>query len=86
MATVHIDRLLETCIKQGASDIHLVTGRPPVLRLHGGLRSLETKVLEPDEYLRPEMSATVTFFENLGEGNERTSHTDKRPGKDLPAR
>jgi twitching motility protein PilT len=46
---IHIDRVLETCIKQGASDIHLVTGRPPVLRLHGGLRSLETKVLEPDD-------------------------------------
>lgn len=47
--TIHIDRVLETCIKQGASDIHLVVGRPPVLRLHGGLRSLETKVLEPDD-------------------------------------
>ena len=47
--TVHIDRVLETCIKQGASDIHLVTGRPPVLRLHGGLRSLETKVLDSDD-------------------------------------
>ncbi len=50
MATsIHIDRVLETCIKQGASDIHLVVGRPPVLRLHGGLRSLETKVLESDD-------------------------------------
>ena len=47
--TVHIDRLLETCIKQGASDIHLVTDRPPVLRLHGSLRSLETKVLDSDD-------------------------------------
>jgi twitching motility protein PilT len=47
--SIHIDRVLETCIKQGASDIHLVVGRPPVLRLHGGLRSLETKVLEPDD-------------------------------------
>jgi len=47
--TVHIDRLLETCIRQGASDIHLVTDRPPVLRLHGGLRSLETKVLDSDD-------------------------------------
>lgn len=47
--TIHIDRVLETCIKQGASDIHLVVGRPPVLRLHGGIRSLETKVLEPDD-------------------------------------
>ncbi|MBI9017386.1 MAG: type IV pilus twitching motility protein PilT [Phycisphaerae bacterium] len=49
MATIHIDRVLETCVKQGASDIHLVTGRPPVLRLHGGLRSLETKVMDADD-------------------------------------
>jgi len=49
MATLHIDRILETCIKRGASDIHLTVGRPPVLRLHGRLRSLETKVLEPED-------------------------------------
>ncbi|MCK5269512.1 MAG: type IV pilus twitching motility protein PilT [Sedimentisphaerales bacterium] len=49
MSRIHIDRVLETCIKQGASDIHFVTGRPPVLRLHGGLRSLETKVLDGDD-------------------------------------
>ncbi|MCK6455626.1 MAG: type IV pilus twitching motility protein PilT [Phycisphaerae bacterium] len=49
MATLHIDRILETCIKRGASDIHLSVGRPPVLRLHGHLRSLETKVLEPED-------------------------------------
>lgn len=49
MSTLHIDRILETCIKRGASDIHLTVGRPPVLRLHGRLRSLETKVLEPED-------------------------------------
>jgi len=49
MATLHIDRLLEACIKQGASDLHLVTNRPPVLRIDGRLRSLETKVLDPDD-------------------------------------
>ena len=49
MATLHIDRLLEACIKMGGSDLHLVTGRPPVLRMHGRLRSLETKILEPDD-------------------------------------
>ncbi len=47
MATVSIDRLLETCIKSGASDLHLHVGRPPTLRLHGRLRALDTKVLEP---------------------------------------
>ena len=49
MATLHIDRMLETCIKRGASDIHLSVGRPPILRLHGRLRQLETKVLEPED-------------------------------------
>lgn len=49
MATVNMDRLLQACVSQGASDIHLVVGRPPVLRIDGQLRSLETKVLESDD-------------------------------------
>src|SRR4030043_347749 len=49
MATVNMDRLLQACFSQGASDIHLVVGRQPVLRMDGRLRSLETKVLEPDD-------------------------------------
>jgi len=49
MATIHIDRLLETVVKQGASDLHLTVGRPPVVRLHGHMRSLETKVLAPED-------------------------------------
>jgi twitching motility protein PilT len=49
MAEIHVDRLLETCIKRGASDLHLHVGLPPCLRLHGRLRNLETKVLEPDD-------------------------------------
>ena len=49
MATVNMDRLLQACVSQGASDIHIVTGRPPVFRIDGRLRSLETKVLGPDD-------------------------------------
>jgi len=49
MATVNMDRLLQACVVQDASDIHLVVGRPPVLRVDGRLRSLETKVLGPDD-------------------------------------
>ena len=49
MATIHIDRLLETVVRQHASDLHLTVGRPPVIRLDGHLRSLETKVLTPDD-------------------------------------
>jgi len=49
MGTLHIDRLLETVIKKGASDLHLTVGRPPVIRLHGHLRNLETKTLTPED-------------------------------------
>jgi len=49
MATVNMDRLLQACVTMGASDIHLVVGRPPVFRIDGRLRPLETKVLEPDD-------------------------------------
>ena len=49
MSTIQIDRLLDTVIRSGASDIHMCVGRKPTLRLHGGLRNVDTKVLEPDD-------------------------------------
>ncbi len=49
MATILIDKLLHACIKQGASDIHITVGQPPVFRLHGRMRKLETKVLESED-------------------------------------
>ena len=49
MSTVQIDRLLDTVVKTGGSDLHLTTGRQPTVRLHGGLRNLQTKVLDSDD-------------------------------------
>ena len=49
MATLQIDKLLNACIRQGASDIHTTTGQPPTFRLHGRMRRLETKTLEPED-------------------------------------
>jgi len=49
MSTIQIDRLLDTVIRQGASDLHLTVGRKPTLRLHGSLRNLDTKVLDADD-------------------------------------
>ncbi len=49
MSTVQIDRLLDTIVKQGASDLHISVGRPPTIRLHGSLRSLATKVIESED-------------------------------------
>ena len=49
MATLHIDRLLETTIKQKASDLHLTVGKKPTLRMSGRLVELNTKVLDGDD-------------------------------------
>ncbi|MCC7087001.1 MAG: PilT/PilU family type 4a pilus ATPase [Pirellulales bacterium] len=49
MSSLLIDKLLMAVVKQNASDLHISVGQPPVLRLHGRLRRLETKTLEPDD-------------------------------------
>jgi twitching motility protein PilT len=51
MSTIQIDRLLETIVRQGASDLHLSEGRPPTIRLHGRLRSLQTKIMDKDDLI-----------------------------------
>ena len=49
MATILIDKLLQAAVKQGASDIHITVGQPPVFRLHGRMRQLDTMTLEPED-------------------------------------
>jgi twitching motility protein PilT len=49
MASILIDKLLQTVINRKASDLHIAVGQPPVLRVDGRLLRLETKVLEPDD-------------------------------------
>ena len=49
MGTLLIDKLVQTVCTQKASDLHLTVGIPPVLRLHGHMRPLATKVLEPSD-------------------------------------
>jgi twitching motility protein PilT len=49
MSTIQIDRLLDTVVKQGASDLHLTVGRRPCLRKSSRLVDLQTKVLDADD-------------------------------------
>lgn len=49
MGTILIDKLLSAQVKQGASDLHISVGQPPVLRLHGHMQKLKTKILEPSD-------------------------------------
>jgi len=49
MASLQIDKLLETVVKERVSDLHISCGQPPVLRVGGHMVRLETKTLEPDD-------------------------------------
>jgi twitching motility protein PilT len=46
---VLIDKLLATVIQLKASDLHISCGQPPVIRHHGRMRRLDTKVLDTDD-------------------------------------
>jgi twitching motility protein PilT len=46
---IQIDKLLQFVVSKNASDLHLHVGRPPVVRLHGRLRTLETETLTADD-------------------------------------
>ena len=49
MASVQIDKLLETVVKERVSDLHITTGQPPVVRMGGHMVRLETKTLAPED-------------------------------------
>lgn len=49
---VPIPELLEIVVDRGASDLHLTTGTPPVVRLNGVLHRLDYPNLEPDQLQR----------------------------------
>src|SRR5437764_10870431 len=73
MSTIQIDRLLETVVRKKASDLHLAVGRPPVIRLHGSLRELQTKPLEAEDTMALMKSITPERiqqeFEETGSGD-----------------
>src|SRR5215212_4469582 len=72
-STIQIDRLLETCVKRKASDLHLAVGKPPTLRLSGHMRELQTKVLDPEDTMALMKSITPERiqqeFEETGSGD-----------------
>ncbi len=49
MASILIDKLLQTVVNRNASDLHIAVGQPPVLRVDGHLVRLDTKSLEPED-------------------------------------
>jgi twitching motility protein PilT len=81
MSSIQIDRLLDACVRKNASDLHLAVGRPPVLRMHGHLRELQTKVLEPEDTMALMKSITPERlqqeFEESGSGDFGFAYGDR---------
>ena len=46
---VDMHDLLDLVVAEGASDLHLTEGLPPVLRLHGRLQAIDTEPLRPED-------------------------------------
>ncbi len=63
-STIHIDRLLDTVVKQDASDLHLTVNKKPTLRIRGRLVELNTKVLEPADTVALMKSITPERAQN----------------------
>jgi twitching motility protein PilT len=45
-AKLEVDKLFRICVKQGGSDLHLKTGKPPMIRYKGDIRQLEMPVID----------------------------------------
>jgi twitching motility protein PilT len=47
-----VSELLIFAVKEGASDLHLSAGEPPIVRIHGDMRKLEVPPLSKEEVRR----------------------------------
>ena len=47
--SIDMNKLLEICMQQNASDIHITVGRPPSFRISGSVKSLNVPALTPDD-------------------------------------
>ncbi len=56
--TVEMNELLELAVNEGASDLHITVGLPPMLRIHGGLHPLQGDPLGPEDTERLMKSIT----------------------------
>lgn len=46
---IRMEDLLSLAVQEGASDLHLAVGLPPVLRIHGSLMPLDSQPLKPED-------------------------------------
>jgi len=57
-SAVNMNDLLDVAVGEGASDLHLAVGLPPMLRIHGSLQPLDSAPLKPEDTERLMKSIT----------------------------
>ena len=79
---IHIHELLERVMLEGASDLHLTTNAPPVMRVHGSLIRLEEyAMLNPAEIRRLIYSILTQRQRELLETEQELDLSYSLPGK-----
>ena len=66
---VDINQLLQVMVDKGGSDLHLAVGRPPVIRFHGRIRSLNLPDLAPDD--------TIGFMKSISSDRAQQELSEK---------
>ena len=61
--------MLQLCVDEGASDLHLRVDAPPMLRIHGALTPIDGDPLDEEDTL--ELAKVIATDEQLAEVNER---------------
>ena len=66
---IQMNDLLELAVQEGASDLHLAVGLPPVMRIHGSLAPLDAEPMTPEDTDRLMRSFTPeAHIQNLEAG------------------
>lgn len=80
-STVEMNDLLQLCVDEGASDLHIRVGLPPLLRIHGDLAQLDLPVLDEENAERLMRSITSDHHQqemkNVGGADFGFSFGDK---------
>jgi twitching motility protein PilT len=71
-----IQELMQAAVDQGASDLHCSVGRPPVIRMQGGLKEIGDVALTPEdtEQLVRSLTPEKHMEELLAEGTTDYAH------------
>lgn len=67
--TIDMNELLQLCVDEGASDLHIRVNVPPMLRIHGSLTPLDCPALTPAE--TEELARSISSEAQMHEVSER---------------